>query len=128
VSRRAPRPDQLASLAAIVLLLLGVLGFVPGATAHLGDIRFAGQGSHAELFGTFRVSVLLNLVHLGLGAALVAVAGSAGPARALLAGGIASLSLWAVGALAAGRFVPLPPADNWLHFGLGIALLGAGAL
>lgn len=125
---RAPDRRPLAMLAGILLLLLGVLGFVPGATEHLGSIRFAGRGSHAELLGTFRVSVLLNLVHVALGAGVIAVARTAGGNRALVAGAIASLSLWALGAVAAGRFVPLTPADNWLHFLLGIALLCASAV
>ncbi len=125
--RRAPT-QLLAVLAGAALLLLGVAGFVPGVTAHLGSIRFAGGRSHAELAGTFKVSVLLNLLHLALGVGLLVVARRAGAVRGLLLGGTLLLALWALGAIAAGRFVPLSPADNQLHFGLGIALLGVTAL
>ena len=57
-----------------LLVAAGVLGFVPGVTTHVGSLAFAGHGSHAELFGQFRVSVLLNLVHIasGLPAAVLA--------------------------------------------------------
>ena len=126
--RLAPA-QLLAVLAGGLLVLLGLSGFVPGVTSHLGSIRFAGQGSHAQLLGTFRVSVLANAVHLALGAAGVVLARSAVSARRyLVCCGTLLLALWALGAVSAGRFVPLDLADNWLHFGFGIALLGLGAL
>lgn len=126
--RRAP-DKLLAAFSGVALVLLGVAGFVPGVTSHLGSIRFAGAGSHAELLGTFRVSVLANALHLGLGAPGLVLAGSAATARRYVAGcGASLLALWALGAVSAGRFVPLAFADNWLHFALGIALLGLGAL
>lgn len=105
-----------------------MLGFVPGVTAHLGSIRFAGEASHASLLGVFEVSVLLNLVHLCLGVSVLVVARAARSVRALAAGGTLLLALWALGAVAAGRFLPLDYADNWLHLGFGVVLLGAAAV
>jgi len=58
---RAASAQSLAALLGAALLLLGLLGFVPGITADHGGLRFAGAGSHAKLFDLFRVSVLDNL-------------------------------------------------------------------
>jgi hypothetical protein len=117
-----------AVLAAGVFLLLGVLGLVPGVTSHHDELRFAGGGSHAELFGLFRVSILLDLVHLALGAVGLSLARTPEGARAFLTGGaVASLGLWLLGAVAAGSWLPVDRPDNWLHFALGCAMLGVAA-
>jgi len=100
-----------------VFLVAGVLGFVPGVTAHYGDLRFA-HGSRAELFGVFRVSIVLNLVHVALG-----VAGIAAVARARVIA-LASLVLWLLGVAAAGAWLSVDLADNWLHLALAVVLLG----
>jgi hypothetical protein len=105
----------LAGLGAATFLLAGVFGFVPGVTTHYGELRFAGQGSSAQLLGVFRVSVLLNLVHLLLG--VIAIVSTRATA-------LASLALWLLGLLAAGAWLSLDAADNWLHFVLAIGLLG----
>jgi Domain of unknown function (DUF4383) len=100
---------------------------VPGATAHYGDLRFAGSASGAKLAGTFRVSILDDLVHLLMGAAGLAAARTAGGARGFLNGsGVLLLSLWFLGAAGIGGWLPLNAADNWLHFLLGVGLLGLG--
>lgn len=110
---------SLAGLGAVMFLLAGVLGFVPGVTTHYGDLRFAGQSSTAQLLGVFRVSILLNLVHLLLGViAIVSIRATA----------LASLALWLLGLLAAGAWLSIDTADNWLHFVLGIGLLGLASV
>jgi hypothetical protein len=109
----------LAALGAGTFLLAGVLGFVPGATTHYGELRFAGQHSHAQLLGVFRASILLNLVHLLLG--VIAIVSTRATA-------LASLALWLLGVLAAGAWLSLDTADNWLHFVLGIGLLGLASV
>jgi len=114
------RAGSVATLGGAALLLVGVLGFVPGVTTHYGDLH-VGHGSHARLFGVFRVSILLNLVHVVLGAAAIVVA----RARALA---LASLALWLLGVLAAGGWLALDAAGNWLHFGLAVVLLGLALL
>lgn len=115
----------LAALAGAAFLLAGVLGFLPGVTTHHGELSFAGRDSRAELVGVFRVSVLLNLAHVLLGAAGLALARTAAGARAfLVGGGIASLVLWLVGVVGAGGFIPVDRADNWLHFTLGLGTIG----
>ncbi len=120
---------SLAGLGAAAFLSAGLLGFIPGATTHYGDLRFAGQGSHAHLLGVFQVSVLLNLVHLLLGATGLRAARTLPAARAFVRGGaVASLALWLFGVFAVGGWVPLDTADNWLHFVLGAGLLGLGSV
>jgi hypothetical protein len=124
---QATTARSLAGLGAATFLLAGLLGFVPGVTTHSDDLRFVGQGSTAQLLGVFRVSILLNLVHLLLGVTGLVAARTPPTAWMFLRGGAAaSLALWLVGVLAAGGWVPLDTADNWLHFVLGIGLLGLG--
>jgi hypothetical protein len=112
-----------------LLVAAGVLGFVPGITTHAGSLAFAGHGSRAELLGQFRVSVLLNLVHIASGLPAAVLGRSAAGARAYLTGcGNAYLAFWVLGPLSIGGWIPLNTADNWLHLVWGGALLGGGAL
>jgi Domain of unknown function (DUF4383) len=123
-------PVQLVALGAgLVLLLVGALGFAPGVTTKLGTLALAGRGSHATLLGTFRVSALVNVVHLALGIAGILLARTAETARTfVVVGGATVLALWAVGAVAVGRWLPLNADDNWLHLAFGVLLLALGAL
>ncbi len=121
-------PSQsVAALVGVVLLAAGILGLLPGPTTHYGDLRFAGAGSGAKLAGLFQVSILHDAFHLLFGIAGLVSARTAAGARAFLTGGgILSLALWFLGAAGAGGWIPLNAPDNWLHFVLGIALLGLG--
>jgi hypothetical protein len=125
-------PAQIASmLVGAAFLLVGILGFVPGITQNLGDIKFAGHDSHAELLGIFQVSALHNVVHLLFGVTGLAAARLSSTARTfLLGGGVVYLGLWvygmAIGATSGANFVPFNTADNWLHLGLGTAMVLAG--
>ncbi|TGN66839.1 DUF4383 domain-containing protein [Nocardioides eburneiflavus] len=85
------------------VLLLGVLGFIPGTTTSYDGLEAAGHRSHAELLGIFQVSVLHDIVHLLLGAAGLALARTAPSARGFLVGGGATcLVPWLYG-LRSGR-------------------------
>ncbi|WP_205753953.1 DUF4383 domain-containing protein [Arthrobacter nitrophenolicus] len=123
---------QTAALAVgAVFLLVGVLGFIPGITTNYETMGFAGHESQALLLGIFQVSVLHNIVHLLFGAAGVAMARSAAQSKNyLVIGGAIYLVLWIYGLLigkdTAANFVPVNPADDWLHFVLGVAMLGLG--
>jgi len=125
---------QKAALAvAIVFLLVGVLGFVPGITSDYGSMTFAGHHSDAKLLGLFEVSVLHNFVHLLFGLIGIAMARTVSGARLyLLAGGAIYLVLWLYGLLvgqdSAANFVPMNPADDWLHLLLGIGMIALGLL
>ncbi len=106
---------------------MGILGFVPGVTSHYGDLSFAGHASGAKLLGLFQVSILHNLFHLLFGVVGVVLARTAeGAATFLTGGGIVYLALWVLGAVGVAGWLPANTADNWLHFLLGIGLLGLG--
>lgn len=123
---------QKAALAVgAVFLLVGVLGFIPGITTNYETMGFAGHESGALLLGIFQVSVLHNIVHLLFGAAGIAMARTAAQSRNyLVIGGAIYLVLWLYGLLigqdTAANFVPVNMADNWLHFVLGVAMVGLG--
>ncbi|WP_172801487.1 DUF4383 domain-containing protein [Arthrobacter sp. OY3WO11] len=123
---------QTAALAVgAVFLLVGVLGFIPGITTNYETLGFAGHGSGALLLGVFQVSILHNIVHLLFGVAGIAMARSAAQSRNyLIGGGAVYLVLWIYGLLigkdTAANFVPVNTADDWLHFVLGVAMIGLG--
>jgi hypothetical protein len=128
------RPVQKAALAvAVVFLLVGVLGFIPGVTTDFSSMTFAGHHSDAKLLGLFEVSVLHNIVHLLFGAAGLAMARNVPGARLyLIGGGAIYLVLWLYGLVvaqdSAANFVPLNPADDWLHLVLGLGMIALGLL
>lgn len=79
----------------------------------------------------FQVSVLHNIVHLALGAAGLAMTATARSSRTyLVVGGLVYLALWVYGLVidldSDANFVPFNTADNWLHFGLGAAMVLLG--
>ncbi|MET0843470.1 MAG: DUF4383 domain-containing protein [Mycetocola sp.] len=132
-ARRAP--VQLASLVfGIVFLVVGVLGFIPGATTNYEALLFAGSGSGALLIGVFQVSILHNIVHVLFGIAGVLFARTfMGARNFLIWGGVVYFVLWLYGLFTAGgttpaNFVPLNNADNWLHLVLAIAMVALGFL
>ncbi|MFF3737135.1 DUF4383 domain-containing protein [Streptomyces sp. NPDC002566] len=124
---------QQAALVVGAVLLVGVLGFIPGITTNYDTMEFAAHHSEAQLLGIFQVSVLHNLVHLAFGVAGLALARTAAPARLyLLAGGAIYLLLRLYGLIidhdSAANFVPVNTADNWLHLVLGLGMIALGAL
>ncbi|MFP1625734.1 DUF4383 domain-containing protein [Streptomyces sp. 5K101] len=121
--------QQAAMLAGAIFLLVGILGFIPGITTSYGSMKFASHESGAMLLGIFQISVLHNLVHLAYGVAGLAMARTASAAYAyLLVGGAVYLVLWIYGLAVShntdANFVPLNTADDWLHFALGIVMIG----
>jgi hypothetical protein len=128
--RAAAAPVQRAAqLMGVVFLLVGVLGFIPGITTDYGSMEFASHESGAELLGVFQISILHNLVHLAYGLVGLALARTAAGAYSyLLVGGAVYLVLWVYGLIVGhdsdANFVPLNTADDWLHFALGIAMIG----
>jgi Domain of unknown function (DUF4383) len=96
---------------ALVLVLAGMLGFAAAA--------------HGKLFGLFRVTGYLNAGHLAGGVVGLALARTASGASAFLrVGGIMSLLFWLVGVAGSGSWLAITAADNWLHFVLGLVMLG----
>jgi hypothetical protein len=127
-----PLIERAAQVVGLAFLLVGIAGFIPGITTHLyGGLKFAGHKGDAQLLGIFDVSVLHNLVHLLFGIAGLTLGRTWRGARAfLLGGGAIYLVLWIYGLLidqsSGANFVPLDDADNWLHFGLGAAMIALG--
>ena len=120
-----------AGLVGVAFLLVGVAGFLPGVTQDLGDMEWVGHESRAELLGLFGVNVTHNLVHLTFGLVGLWAARRARTATGfLLAGGAAYLALWLYGLAidldGDANVVALNTADNWLHLGLGAAMVLLG--
>jgi hypothetical protein len=132
-SQTAARPlvNRIALTVGVVFLLVGIAGFIPGITTHYDTLSFAGHHSEAKLLGVFQVSILHNIVHLLFGIAGIAMARRADAARLyLIGGGAVYLLLWiyglAVSDTSSANFVPINTADDWLHFALGIGMIGLG--
>jgi Domain of unknown function (DUF4383) len=125
---RARTPVQtIALVVGAGFLLVGVLGFIPGITMHYSDLSFAGHGSEAKLFGIFQVSILHNIVHLLSGVVGLALAKTPDGARTfLVGGGVVYLSLWLLGVIGAGGWIPVNGADNWFHLALGVGMIAVG--
>jgi hypothetical protein len=125
------RAQMFATLVGATFLIVGIIGFIPGFTTHVGDMKFAGEESPSQLFGVFQVSVLHNLVHLAFGAlGLLAARTIAWSRLYLVAGGLVYLVLTLYGAVidktSDANFVPLDNADDWLHLGLGVGMVLLG--
>ncbi len=125
--------QRAAQLVGVTFLLVGVLGFIPGITTNYGDMSFGGHMSDAHLLGIFQVSILHNVVHLAFGAAGLALAKQAHSARTyLVVGGAIYLVLWIFGLLTGddsmSNYVPVNTADDWLHFVLGVGMIGLGVV
>jgi hypothetical protein len=118
--------NQLAGwVAGVIFVAVGLLGFTVS-----GGHDMAGM-TGGELVGIFEVNVLHNLVHLLVGAALIAGA-MAGAKAARTVNSLVGVVYLLVGA--AGLFIlessanilALNAYDNWLHLFSGAALLGLG--
>jgi hypothetical protein len=128
---RAKTVRLAATAVAAVFLLVGILGFIPGITTDYGAMSFGGHMSGAKLLGIFQVSVLHNIVHLLFGVIGLALARrTPGAVNYLLGGGAVYLVLWIYGLVvsktSSANFVPLNTADDWLHFVLGLGMIGLG--
>ncbi|CAM3240530.1 DUF4383 domain-containing protein [Prescottella defluvii] len=123
---------QLATtVVAVIILSIGVLGFVPGVTVDVDDIGWAGPGTDARLLGTVEVSILHNLAHIVTGVVGLAMSRTLAAAEMFLIGaGFLSAMLAVYGlvidAETASNFMPIDTAGNWLHLLAGVALVFLG--
>lgn len=120
----------LAAVFGLTFVLAGVAGFIPGVTSNYDELRLFGTDSNAELLGLFRVSILHNIAHMLFGVGILAAA-RPGSAKAYLLGGAAAYGLLTVYGFVVdhdsdANFLPFNDADNFLHVGLTLGLLGAG--
>lgn len=106
-----------ALLVGAALVVLGVLGFVPGITTGYDRLAWTGQQSGAELFGAIAVSGMHNVVTIVIGGLGLVMARSYAAARAyFIGGGLVYLALW-VYELTVGDI------NAWLHIGLAIVMV-----
>jgi len=111
----------------VVFLAVGILGFIPGITTNYSDLSFAGSDSGAKLLGLFQVSILHNVVHLLFGVAGLLAYRSFDSSRIyMLGGGVIYLALFVLGLFGGADWIPANDADDWLHLGLGVAMVGIG--
>ena len=114
-------------------VLVGVLGFVPGAVRMFGDLSFKGPESDAQLLGLFDVSVVHNIVHLLFGIGILASRRAAWAVRYLIIGGIAYFAvfvygLFVVNSTSSINFLPINTADNVLHIVLSVTMIALGVI
>jgi hypothetical protein len=119
-----------AAVVGLVFLLVGLLGFIPGVTTDYALLA-AGHHTGAQLFGVFEISLLQNIVYLAFGfGGLLFPRTERGAQVYLVVGGILYLGLWLYGLLidfdSPANFLPVNAADNWLHLGLGVAMVILG--
>ena len=134
VAMRGERSDlqRAVQLFAIVFLIAGIVGFIPGITTDYDELTaFDHEG--AKVLGLFGVNILENIAHLLYGVAGLALSRTWDGSRLyFIGGGLIYLVLWLYGLIidkdSDANFVPLDTADNWLHFLLGIGMIGLGVL
>jgi glucose uptake protein GlcU len=137
--RTVPTHDRMTTLQTVgmlfgvAFLLVGIAGFIPGITTNVDEMEFAGHESASELLGVFQVSILHNAVHLLFGVLGIIASRHWSRSRAFLLGGGAVYLVLVVYGIAVDQehdanFVPVNEADDWLHAGLGIAMVALGAL
>jgi hypothetical protein len=129
--RKLANAESLAGLIGLVFVVLGVLGFVPGVVQDYGELKWWKSGSGAELFGVFQTSILHNLLYIGIGVAGLVAARRPASARSFLTfGGALYFALGIFGLLvdreSDWNFLPFDRAGDWLHIGIGIAMLYVG--
>ncbi|RAV13960.1 DUF4383 domain-containing protein [Mycolicibacterium sp. GF69] len=108
-----------------VLIVLGVLGFLPGITHDFDRLAWFGHESGARLVGAFAVSGLQNTVNVVIGALGLVLARSYAAARAyFLGGGLVYAALWTHALIAAHDFAPMPFAFAVIMIILGLTLAG----
>ncbi len=124
--------QRAALLFGIIFLAVGVLGFVPGITSDYDKLTvFDGVG--AKLLGIIGINILENVVHLLYGVAgLAAMSSWAASKNYFVWGGAIYLALWLYGLIidesSSANFIGLNNASHWLHFVLGVAMIGVGIL
>ena len=123
----------LAAVVGVVFLLVGILGFIPGATTNYDELNLIGPDSQALLLGLFEVSVVHNIVHLAFGVAgLLAAARASSSVGFLVGGGILYAGVFVYGVLIEQGgdldILPVNDADNILHLGLALGMIALGLI
>jgi hypothetical protein len=122
--RLSDSPNRLvAAVFGVVYLLVGVLGFF-----YTGFEDFAGTDTGESILGIFEVNPLHNIVHLGIGAVLLAASRTVAAAKgANTFVGAVYLIVGIVGLFildSEANILSLNGADNVLHLASALVLLG----
>ena len=118
----------------ILLILVGILGFIPGITTQYSELAFLGPDSSALFLGLFQVSMLLNIVQVGIGATGMAMSRNnpMGARNFLMGFGLLYivLSIYGliVGVDSAANFLSLNLMNVWAFMIIGLAMVAAGWL
>ena len=118
----------------IVLIVVGILGFIPGVTTQYDSLAIVGPNSTALFLGLFQVSMLLNVVQLAIGATGWAMSRNnpMGARNFLMGFGLLYIVLSVygliVGEASAANFLSLNAMDVWAFMILGLVMVGAGWL
>lgn len=115
----------------ILLIVVGILCFIPGVTTQYSELAFLGPDSGAMFLGLIQVSMLMNIVHLVVGGTGLVMARNAMGARNFLMGFgllyvVLSIFGLSVGVDSAANFLALNAAASWTYLVLGIVMVGAG--
>lgn len=128
---RAPI-QKAAMLFGLVFLVIGIGGLIPGITTNYGRLtEFGGVG--ATELGIFGVNLFEVVIHLLYGVAGFAMAKTLSAARTyFLGGGALYMVVWVYGLLielsGPANILGVNAASNWLHFTLGVVMIGVGLL
>ena len=125
--------QNVAMGAGAILMLVGILGFIPGITTGYGELAFLGPDSQAMFLGLFQVSMLLNIVQLVIGAVGLTMARTWTGARSfLLWFGVLYVVFgiygFAVVTASPANILAFNMADNWAHAILGLAMMACSWL
>ena len=132
-SRSRSTVQIFAAIVGAAFLLVGILGFIPGATTNYDQLGFIGPDSQALLLGLFVVSVVHNIVHLSFGVAgLLAAARASASVAFLIVGGLLYGVVFVYGILVERGsdldILPINDADNILHIGLTVGMILLGVI
>ncbi|BCW66103.1 hypothetical protein NicSoilB4_08660 [Arthrobacter sp. NicSoilB4] len=118
----------------IVLIVVGILGFIPGITTQYNSLAIIGPNSTALFLGLFQVSMLLNVIQALIGTIGVVMSRNnpMGARNFLMGFGLlyVVLSVYSliVGVGAAANFLSLNVMGAWGFMILGVAMVLAGWL
>ena len=126
------RSRRVAAAVGSTFLVVGCLGFLPGATAHVEQLHLTGPGSPSALLGIVPVTVAGNVLHLAFALAAAACHTSDARARGYLVWGGAAYAVLCARSIAIGTGgVGVAGGGGgglWLALAAGVGMTAAGWL
>ena len=118
----------------IVLIVVGILGFIPGITTQYNSLAIVGPNSTALFLGLFQVSILLNIIQALIGAIGVVMSRNnpMGARNFLMGFGLLYIVLSVYGLIvgvgSAANFLSMNVMSAWGFLIIGVAMVVAGWL